>query len=343
MPGWSLERCCNATTMVLTLAYCAIVAHDLHQASPARLTSPAWFKRGFCTLDGGGGEGWLASTHVLCCIADLLGGTAIVLANMRRYFRGGGGSSCYRRPEVLVAAGVALFTVLHGLGHLLIYLVLSRGAGEGGSGSPDFMASLRALPEATVEIGALWLPPPSWQLLRLAAALCALFVFLAVGPALGAANGVGRGTCAALHVAQTVAFAAWVPTQFAFGAVQLVLNCWYCVPRLLLLHEPERGGGGGGGGGGSAGICEKGGDGASWRFAGVGMLLLMPVVFAEMLGCDDELLRTGSGGGVLGAARAHLFGSHLAYDASILLFLAAHSVVVWRECERRADSPGKRE
>ena len=329
--------------MVLTLAYCAIVAHDLHQASPARLTSPAWFKRGFCTLDGGGGEGWLASTHVLCCIADLLGGTAIVLANMRRYFRGGGGSSCYRRPEVLVAAGVALFTVLHGLGHLLIYLVLSRGAGEGGSGSPDFMASLRALPEATVEIGALWLPPPSWQLLRLAAALCALFVFLAVGPALGAANGVGRGTCAALHVAQTVAFAAWVPTQFAFGAVQLVLNCWYCVPRLLLLHEPERGGGGGGGGGGSAGICEKGGDGASWRFAGVGMLLLMPVVFAEMLGCDDELLRTGSGGGVLGAARAHLFGSHLAYDASILLFLAAHSVVVWRECERRADSPGKRE
>ena len=51
----------------------------------------------------------------------------------------------------------------------------------------------------------------------------------------------------------------------------------------------------------------------------VGVLLLMPVVFVEMLCCD--LLR-------------HL-GGHAAYDAALLLLTAAYSLCVAREREKK--------
>merc|ERR1711957_804059 len=94
----------------------------------------------------------------------------------------------------------------------------------------------------------------------------------------------------------------FVPIQFAFGFINLYVNVCYCVPRLLWLGTttpPE-----------VAARVDNG-----WAICSCGFLALMPVVFAEMLGCDSFYMG---------------LGGHALYDGSIVLISANYSVALWR-------------
>lgn len=103
--------------------------------------------------------------------------------------------------------------------------------------------------------------------------------------------------CLLIHGVSMLLFVLYVPLQFAFGAVQLVLNLWICIPRLILISPNE---------------ALRLHDG--WPVISVGVLLLMPVVFSEMMLCE---------------AFVKDFGGHALYDGSLLLLTACYSVSVW--------------
>jgi len=265
--------------LLLTAAYCAVLAHDLSSASAAeRLSSADWFGQGFCNA----GAGRLISSHFACFVCDLLGGGALLWENWRRY-------RLRPRPALLVAAATAVFTLLHGFGHLAIGHVLGA----------DFMASVR--PRGL-----------SWP--RLAAYYAATAAFLALGPFLGFWNGVRRLVCVVVHLASAWAFLALVPTQFAFGFVQLYLNVWYCAPRVALLGCAS-----------AEHVSRRVDDG--WAVVSAGFLALMPVVFAEMLACDVLLMAC---------------GGHVVYDAAVVLISLAHSVAVWKGSSELEAAPAER-
>merc|ERR1712113_250641 len=93
------------------------------------------------------------------------------------------------------------------------------------------------------------------------------------------------------------------PVQFAFGAVQLVLNFWICIPRLWTIGcESEED------------ICKRVDDG--WAAASILFLAVMPVVFAEMLSCESFF--------------QHVLG-HFTYDMSTILATALYSVSIWSQ------------
>jgi len=263
---------CELLTVLLTAVYCGIVGHDLQSSASARVSSPSWLRTGFCTS----GSGRAINSHTVCCLADLILGGALALTNLER---------CRRvpHPGPRVAFAVAVFTVMHGLGHLLIGHVLGE----------DFMADVR---------------PAMLPAFVLALYFLVAFVFLALGPYLGFCNGVSVRACAVLHFLSTWSFLQFVPTQFAFGFVQLYLNAWYCVPRVLFLGctEPEA-------------VAKRVDDG--WAVVSSGFLLLMPVVFLEMLTCDIALIPV---------------GGHVVYDATVIGIAAFHSQRVWYEhgCKR---------
>jgi hypothetical protein len=144
------------------------------------------------------------NSHTLSFASDLLLGAALATVNAMLHLRETKNSP--RKDALLLAAAISVFDVLHGLGHL----------------------SIHAFPQWTMGSR----PPvlsASW-LLQYGMA----FVFLGVTPVLGSAFGVPPRVCVALHALQTLLFVR-VPRQFAFGAVQLVLNFWFCLPRLLWL------------------------------------------------------------------------------------------------------------
>ncbi|CAJ1410844.1 unnamed protein product [Effrenium voratum] len=180
---------------------------------------------------------------------------------------------CDASVALQLAAFVSFFTVLHGVAHGAI--------GALGGLNPDFLDSLR----------------PQHAPLPLALAVyLGIASFLAIGPFVGYVHGVPLGLCVMIHGLSMWLFVAYVPLQFAFGAVQLVLNFWICIPRLLLLgwRTPAE----------AAKRLEDG-----WPIISVGVLLLMPVVFSEMLLCES--LR-------------HLSG-HALYDGSLLLLTFVYS------------------
>ena len=263
----------DAATMALTVAYCAMVAHDVAQpdASAARrFSSSTWFSRGFCLAK---------STHLYCFVVDVTAGSLLLLLNAYRYLR-------TRASTLWLPTVAAAFTVLHGLGHVTLqggaFGVEIKPFGVELAGDADFMSHLRPS-----ELGVFSR--------AFAAYYAALFSFLGVGPVLGYYAGRMRpSACLALHSAVTLAFLAYVPTQFAFGAVQLVLNGWYCAPRLLWpSHCPH---------------------GPLWLTSSVGLVLLMPVVFAEMLLCDRGW---------------RWLGGHALYDGSTVVLTAVASAVAW--------------
>merc|ERR1712039_174871 len=105
----------------------------------------------------------------------------------------------------------------------------------------------------------------------------------------GFCNGVGRCLCVLVHLFAAWLFLARVPTQFAFGFVQLYLNAWYCAPRVLLLGSTTE-----------EEVSRRVDDG--WGVVSFGFLALMPVVFAEMLACDAFVMT---------------YSGHFLYDGAI--------------------------
>mmetsp|Transcript_102695 Transcript_102695/g.287819 ORF Transcript_102695/g.287819 Transcript_102695/m.287819 type:complete len:331 (-) Transcript_102695:5-997(-) len=234
--------CAELLALILTCVYCAIFAHDLTQPNEAhRISSPSWFSRGFCVS-------WSESSftsHSLCFLGDVVGGCALVWANLRQYR-----ASPQSRYQVAIA--VSVFTVLHGVGHLMIGHLLER----------DFMSSVR---------------PRNVPVTMTALYFLTATTFLAMGPFLGYVNGVHRLVCVVIHLMAAWAFLEFVPTHFAFGFVQLYLNAWYCGPRVFLLGTtlPDE-------------MARRVDDG--WDVVSFGFLALMPVVFVEMLGCDAVIM-----------------------------------------------------
>mmetsp|Transcript_66747 Transcript_66747/g.169188 ORF Transcript_66747/g.169188 Transcript_66747/m.169188 type:complete len:295 (-) Transcript_66747:141-1025(-) len=258
---------CEFVTLLLTAAYCGILAHDLAAGSDEkRLSSTSWFRQGFCVS-------WAErafNSHALCFVGDLLGGGALLRENLRRYRQS-------HDPRLQVAVAVSGFTVAHGFGHLMIGVVLEN----------DFMANVRPS-QVPIAYTALYYTVAS--------------VFLSIGPFLGFCNGVPRSLCVATHLFAAFAFLEFVPTQFAFGFVQLNLNAWYCTPRVFLLGTsgPEE-------------ISKRVDNG--WAMASYGFLALMPVVFAEMMACDSFVMA---------------LSGHFLYDGAIVLIAAAYSAALWR-------------
>merc|ERR1712048_810032 len=60
------------------------------------------------------------------------------------------------------------------------------------------------------------------------------FGFLFFGPYLGVKFGLSVRTCLALHCVESAVFG-FVPVQFAFGFIQLSINMWACLPRLIMI------------------------------------------------------------------------------------------------------------
>jgi hypothetical protein len=129
--------CAEVATALLTLVYCLIVAHDLVSGEDDRLSSRSWFANGFCIWKV---ESALPrDSHDLCVICDFLIGGGLLVVN---YFYGfarlppaGPGSTAgsTKRAAMTLAVATAGFTMMHGVGHL----VLGRVIGEG-----DFMAEV---------------------------------------------------------------------------------------------------------------------------------------------------------------------------------------------------------
>ena len=264
--AWHAELGC----VLLTLLYSALALSDVYLSNGPHFSSPAWFEEGFCVWESASVPG--LNSHTLSFASDLMLGTVLVAVNLALHRREE--SKSPRKDALLIAAVISVFDVLHGLGHL----------------------SIHAFPHWTMDSR----PPvlsASWM-----AQYAVAFVFLGVTPVLGNAFGVPPRVCVALHGLQTFLFVR-VPRQFAFGAVQLLLNLWFCLPRLLWLGTSS-----------NAHISLRVDNG--WLVASVGNLLLMPVVFAELLLCETHY--------------RPLLG-HWLYDTSTVPLTIAFSVAAWRE------------
>lgn len=261
-------------TLLLTLLYCGIYARDaIFSSGAASLSSPTWLQRGFCVA----GAGTPVNSHTACVPGDLLGGGALLLMNWRRQRR----PSC--SVDLRIAMVISAFTIGHGFGHLMLGTVLEEGA---------FMGSVRVSTE------------PLW---RTVCHFMGAFCFFAIGPFLGVCNGVGKLAACILHVVGCLAFLEFVPTQFVFGFVQLYLNVWYCIPRLLTLGTTT-----------PTEVSARVDHG--WALVSCGYLALMLVALIEMLSCDGFLIH---------------WGGHAIYDGTIVVISAAYSLALWRIDDRQ--------
>jgi len=250
---WTLH--CEKLCMLLTVSYSALILHDIWSEPQQRYTDPSWFENGFCIA-------WETSyfnSHYLCFVADVLCGSALAAFNLS-YFR------ATRDSRVLPALAVGVFDALHGVGHLMIGLIgIEAVAGR----------------EALRGRG-----PVLW-LLQYVIMAC----FLSIGPFVAhQVNKMRRPMCIVLHLLSIALFVQFVPVQFAFAAVNLFLNSWYCLPRILFFGAEAQ-----------SDIDVRTKDG--YAVVSIGLLLVMLIVYAECLACD-AFVRAWSG--------------HLLYDCSIL-------------------------
>lgn len=268
--AWS----CDLMTVLATVCYCFLFWGEIYQAQG--LSSPTWREQGMCI--------WkpeeAVNSHTICAVFDIVIGGIIFALFYSRYRRDG--YHCLK-----LGAATSLFTVLHGFGHIGLWI-----------------------------IGFIW--DASWGLsirqdgASLMIAFAVMFFFLSLGPYLGFLNGVESPTCLLVHLFSTWAFVTYIPDQFAFGCVQLVLNSWYCTPRMFYVGWDTE-----------EDISKRVDDG--WAVVSAGFLLLMPLVFAEMLACD-RLLSS---------------GGHLVYDGGILLILVAYAMNIWAQCDRMSRNESK--
>lgn len=268
---------CELVCVLLTALYTAIVIQDIAIAqSPAdRYSSPAWFSEGFCVWATDGDERW--DSHTISFAFDLLFGpglTWLYYKQMMREHATSAEEQARRKPlmgAVYFSVGAAFFVNLHGIAHL----------------------GLHALPDLLVARNDPYLS------LSFVGEYVGSFFFLAVCPFAGYAMRVPTNVCVIAHIVAVFAFL-HVPEQFAFGAVQLFFNLWFCVPRLIVFskglierRDPD---------------CIRERVYAGWFLTSIGFLLLMPIVFSEMLFCDLY-------------CRRWMLG-HFAFDAGVVVFTA---------------------
>jgi len=205
-----------------------------------------------------------ADSHILCFIADNLFGGWLVYVNYKLWKK-------HKSSALLIAGVVSLFDVAHGWGHLMMH----------------FFPIPQVRPHLTfIELFVLWIGASA---------------FLAIGPIVGYEFGVSKVSCIIIHEVSMALFVLYMPPLFSFGAVQLVINFWYCCPRILWF-----------GCSGEDAIHKRVDDG--YAAASIGIALVMPVVFAEMLECQAFY-------------RAIL--GHFQYDFSLLILTFAFSACIW--------------
>lgn len=194
---------CELFALVLTVVYLAILDHDTaRDDAEDRLSSPSWFKWGFCVAEYFDGA---VDSHTLCVIADLLVGAWLARANWKRY-------QLDPRSSLKVAMTVSAFTIMHGLGHLFIGQL--------------FRAGMYEWPETK---------PSQNPVLVTAAIMAGYLIFLSMAPYLGYCSGVHPAICVLVHVASSLIYLEFFPAQFSFAWVLLYLNVWYCAPRVMLI------------------------------------------------------------------------------------------------------------
>eukprot|EP00928_Gymnodinium_smaydae_P047729 TRINITY_DN31877_c0_g1_i1.p1 TRINITY_DN31877_c0_g1~~TRINITY_DN31877_c0_g1_i1.p1 ORF type:complete len:297 (+),score=16.15 TRINITY_DN31877_c0_g1_i1:61-951(+) len=251
--------------VISTLVYCIIAISDIISEAP-RLTSTSWYNEGFCVWEGFASQ----DSHTLSFGFDLIVGSTLAVQNWTRYRE-------HNKVALLVAMVISVFCVFHGCAHLAFHFF------------GEYLAHASDLSMLS----------PFYHTVRFIGS----FTFLSVAPFLGYVFGVSLLHCIIIHSVFTFFFIR-VPQQFAFGAVQLVVNMWYCVPRLLWVGCKT-----------NEAVRARLDDG--WATASFGITAVMPTVFAEMLGCDMFL--------------KNLFG-HLVYDLAVLALAFAYSVSIWKEC-----------
>merc|ERR1712183_1031666 len=94
-----------------------------------------------------------------------------------------------------------------------------------------------------------------------------------------------------------------IPQQFAFPGTQLIVNVWYCVPRLVWIGCKEK-----------SAIIRRVNHG--WAVRSIGNMLIIPFVFSEAMACES-FYRAASG--------------HLLYDSSILVVVLVSSLLLWSQ------------
>jgi hypothetical protein len=222
-----LTWACEVLLAFLTIGYCLIVAHDMHSDTAARFTSPSWFEFGFCVWEAPVqlpmGAGIKLDSHDLCLLTDFIIGGAVLLVSRNELIlllskqKGGKGTTtaCPREAALKLGVVIGVFTMMHGAGHFTLGRLVDEA---------DFMAGLR--PAKLLEED---------KPLTLIAYALSVTAFLAIAPFMGFLNGVPSMLCSLIHLICSWCYISYVPTQFAFGAVQLILNLWYCVPRAIII------------------------------------------------------------------------------------------------------------
>ena len=257
----------------LTGIYSLIAFYDI-RAGAATITSPSWFADGFCVWTSGVAP--IIDSHSLSAIADWALGIPMTCVNYERYQSLQEDDN--RAPGMFTSTAISFFCCLHGLGHLFFCLV------------PKDMLILLASP---VE---------SYMGIMFIGKYVSLTMFLAIGPAIGRIFGVRAVNCVIFHLIQSF-IGAHVPLQFAFGIVQLVINSWYCVPRIFFI--------------GTSRLDDvKNRAQPCYVVGSIGITMLMTIVFAEML-CCDLFWRDITG--------------HFVYDFAILIMTAVFSHYAWQK------------
>jgi len=261
---------CDVLALVLTILYSVIVISEIVHGRP-HLTSPEWFNQGFCVWRGEDGS----TSHSLCLKYDLPLGLLTLVINAVNSWKQGRDTDSALRTALRIVTVTSMFNILHGFGHYDIHM----------------------------KDGDLTAVQPSkltWPLF--AGAYLFAFTFLGFGPFLGYLFGVPLVPLFCVHVFTSLGFM-YLPKQFAFGAVQFVINCYYCIPRIIWIgwdtEEDLR-------------LRVDNG----WAVNSIGNLLLMPVVFSEAFACETFY---------------KMAGGHLLYDGSILLVTMVSTMVLWKQ------------
>jgi hypothetical protein len=196
-------------------------------------------------------EGIQLDSHDLCVACDFLIGGSILVANrnallaemagkqMHQPTRAQDTTECPRLAALKLGVMIGVFTMMHGAGHFALGRVIDE---------PDLMAGVSLSTEGSVSPSSaisrhqrlcLQLRPAKLlgegKPLLLVTYFLSVTSFLAIAPFIGFLNGVPAWICVMLHVASSWCYISYVPTQFAFGFIQLILNLWYCIPRSILI------------------------------------------------------------------------------------------------------------
>lgn len=261
---------CDVFALVLTIVYCAIVISDIVRGE-AHLTSTEWFKQGFCVWRGENGT----NSHTLCPKYDLPLGLMTFVINSVNSWKQGKDKDSNFRTAVRFAILTSMFNMLHGLAHHDI-----------GMKDGDLSAQ----------------HPSQLTWLKFAQAYLFAIIFLGIAPFMGYLFGAPLVPLFIAHLFTSLGFM-YVPPQLAFGAVQLVIVCYYCIPRILWIGWET-----------DEDLSLRVFNG--WAVSSIGNLLLLAVVFSEAFACETFY---------------KMAGGHVIYDLSTQLLTVMVTLALWKQ------------